>query len=437
MDALGVGSGRGRNCRTETPDSKFHDLGREDSVSDGSIVIIGAGQAGGCAAAALRGAGYDGRIILVGKEVHPPYERPPLSKGLLSGEVNLDTIFLRNCDWYAESQIELQLGIGIAQIRRNEKCVISEDGRKFTYDKLLITTGARVRKLALPGTGDPEIIYLRDIDDTFVLRNQLKAGRRVAIIGAGFIGLEIAATAIKLGCDVEVFEVAPGPLGRVMPREIGDVIVKMHSARGVRFRFHTSVVAVDREEKTLLLRLKNGDSVEADIVIAGIGAVPNDELASSAGLAFSNGVIVDEFGRTSDPSIFAAGDVTRHYNPLLKRHIRLEAWQNAQNQAIAVAKIMAGGQTPFAEVPWLWSDQFDMNLQIAGCPMDWDALVWRGRPDNKQCIVFQLMRGVPVGAIAINNAQDMRFARQLIAKGQEVRADLLADTNHKLQELCK
>jgi 3-phenylpropionate/trans-cinnamate dioxygenase ferredoxin reductase component len=418
------------------PDQKFMGM-RGDGVSDDSIIIVGAGQAGGCAAAALRDAGYTGHITLIGNEVHLPYERPPLSKGVLSGDVALDTVFLRTPDWYESSRIELRLGTGIAEIDRDEKRVVAEDGRTFRYDKLLMTTGARARKLALSGSADSEIIYLRGIDDTFNLRDRLKPGRKIAIVGAGFIGLEIAATAITLGCDVEVFEVAPGPLGRVMPDEIGNIVFRKHADRGVRFRFRAAVIAVDHHGSKLLLHLANGEAVEADTVIAGIGAVPNDELASRAGIAVSNGIVVDEFGRTSDPSIFAAGDVTRHYNPLLKRQIRLEAWQNAQNQAIAVANVMVGGTAPFAEVPWLWSDQFDMNLQIAGHPIEWDELVWRGEPEENQSLVFQLLDGVPVGAIAINSARDMRFARQLIAKGQEVKAELLADKTYKLQELCR
>jgi len=405
-------------------------------VSDDSIIIVGAGQAGGCAAAALRDAGYTGRITLIGKEVHFPYERPPLSKGVLSGDVALDTVFLRNSDWYESSRIEVRLGTGIADIDRGQKRVIAENGETFFYGKLLLTTGARARKLALPGSANSEIIYLRGIDDAFLLQDRLRPGRKVAIIGAGFIGLEIAATAIKLGCDVEIFAVAPGPLGRVMPDEIANILVRKHADNGVRFRFRATVSTVDRQGSRILLRLADGESTEADVVIAGIGAVPNDELASRAGLDVSNGIVVDEFGRTSDPAIFAAGDVTRHYNPLLKQQIRLEAWQNAQNQAIAVANVMVGGKLPFAEVPWLWSDQFDMNLQIAGHPADWDELVWRGEPEDKQSMIFQLMGGIPVGAIAINNARDMRFARQLIARAKAVEPRLLADKAYKLQQLC-
>ncbi len=216
-------------------------------MSDDSIIIVGAGQAGGCAAAALRDAGYTGRITLIGKEVHLPYERPPLSKGVLSGEVALYTVFLRTSNWYDDSRIDLRLGTGIAEIDREGKRVVAEDGRSFHYDKLLITTGARARRLALPGSADSDIIYLRGIDDTFSLRDRLKPGRKIAIIGAGFIGLEIAATAVTLGCDVEVFEVASGPLGRVMPDAIGNIVLRKHADRGVRFRFRAAVVAVDRE----------------------------------------------------------------------------------------------------------------------------------------------------------------------------------------------
>jgi 3-phenylpropionate/trans-cinnamate dioxygenase ferredoxin reductase subunit len=409
----------------------------EYRVSEDSIVIVGAGQAGGCAAAALRDAGYTGRITLIGEEDHPPYERPPLSKGLLSKDITIDKIFLRERDWYAGSGIDLRLGVGIKEIRRHDKRVVDQDGRAFAYDKLLITTGARARKLSIPGTASSELIYLRGISDTLLLQEQLKAGHRLAIIGAGFIGLELAATATKMGCEVDVFDVSSSALGRVMPQEIGEAIVRMHTQRGVRFKFQTKIASVDRKGKHLSLQLKDRGHIDVDAVIVGIGAIPNDELAAQAGLTVSDGIVVDEYGRTSDPSIFAAGDVTRHFNPLLKRQVRLEAWQNAQNQAIAVAKIMAGGNSPFAEVPWLWSDQYDMNLQIAGYPADWDQLIWRGRPDDEQSMAFQLADGVPVGAIAINSARDMRFARQMIAAGREVSAESLADKSMKLQELCK
>lgn len=406
-------------------------------MSDGSIVIIGAGQAGGCAAATLRETGYAGKIVLIGKETHPPYERPPLSKGLLSGEAPLSSIFLRERDWYTESKIDLQLGTGVEEIRRDEKYVRTEHGTEIPYDKLLITTGARARKLAIPGSADAGLIYLRNLDDTLLLRDQLTSGREVAIIGAGFIGLELAATAIKLGCQVRVFEVGPAPLGRVAPGEIADAVLRLHSEQGVRFNFRTAVTAIDRRGQGYSLHLENGNSVEADLVIVGIGAVPNDELAKEAGLEVADGIIVDEFGQTSDSSIFAAGDVTRHYNPLLKRQIRLEAWQNAQNQAIAVAKNMAGESTAFAEVPWLWSDQFDLNLQIAGYATEWDSLVWRGHPNEKQSLAFQLMGDALVGAIALNNTRDMRFARQLIASGRKVTPEQLADKSYKLQDLCR
>ncbi|MBS0233434.1 MAG: FAD-dependent oxidoreductase [Proteobacteria bacterium] len=406
-------------------------------MSGESIVIVGAGHAGGCAAAALRSAGFAGRITLIGKEIHLPYERPPLSKGVLSGEADPTTLFLRAEDWYSEAQVDLQLDTHVVEIVPGRKVVVSEDGKTFSYDKLLLTTGARARKLTVGGDAGPDIIYLRGIDDTFLLRGRLTEERKIAIIGAGFIGLEIGATATKLGCAVEVFEASAGPMGRVMPKDIGDIVVRLHSARGVHFRFHAEITSIHRQGSGYLIELANGESVEADVVIAGIGAVPNDELAAEAGLAVSDGIIVDEFGRTSDPSIFAAGDVTRHYNPLLKRQIRLEAWQNAQNQANAVANVMAGRAVPFAEVPWLWTDQFDMNLQIAGHPMDWDRLIWRGDPDEGHAIAFQLVDGIPVGAISINNAREMRFARQLIAKAIPVDPRLLADKSCKLQELCR
>lgn len=407
------------------------------SESDRHIVIAGAGHAGGRAAETLRSAGHKGRITLVGTELYPPYERPPLSKELLAGAIAHEKTFLRPHAYYAETAIDLLLGTTVAAIDRKAQRLELDKGGTLPYDALLLTTGARPRRLPLPGGDGARVFYLRDIDDSLALRERLGEGVRIAIIGAGFIGLEVAATARKRGAAVTVLELAPQPLARVAAPEIGAFLAALHRGKGVDLRTGVKVTAIEESGDALRVVIEGGEPLAADYVAVGIGAQPNSELAQSAGIESRDGVIVDAFGRSSDPAIFAAGDVTRHFNPVLGRHIRLEAWQNAQNQGIAVAKVMAGGADAFAEVPWFWTDQFETNLQMAGAPDRWDQVVWRGQPSDPGFTLFQLLDGKPVAVVTINNARDMRFGRMLIQRGQTVDAAALGDKAVKLQDLAR
>ncbi|MGH6973182.1 MAG: NAD(P)/FAD-dependent oxidoreductase [Stellaceae bacterium] len=401
------------------------------------IVIVGAGHAGGVAAATLRQAGFAGAITLIGNELHPPHERPPLSKELLAGAIPVEKTYLRPAAFYGDNRIEFRPGETATAIDRTAQRITLASGSTVPYDNLLLTTGARARRLSLPGADYPRVLYLRDITDSLSLREHLNAGVRVAVIGAGFIGLEAAAAARKRGANVTVLEVQREPLQRVCPPEIGHFMADVHRRNGVDLRTAVSITAIVETDGALALRTADGDTIAVDVVLAGIGAQPNVELAQAAGLAVDNGVVTDEFGRTSDPHIFAAGDVTRHFNPLLGRKIRLEAWQNAQNQAIAVAKVVAGGDQPYAEVPWFWSDQYDVNLQIAGAPEHWGQLIWRGGPNDKAFTVFTARDGVPIAAITMNNGRDMRAARELITRRRSVDPARLADVAVKLQDLAK
>lgn len=401
------------------------------------VVIVGAGHAGGRAAEALRSAGYKGRVTLIGSETYPPYERPPLSKELLAGAIPLEKTFLRPAEYYAEADIELKLGSTVAAIDRAAQRLELEAGGSIPYDTLLLTTGARARPLALPGGKGPRVFYLRDIDDSLALRERLKEGVRLAVIGAGFIGLEVAATARKRGAEVVVLEVAAQPLARVAAPELGEFVGALHRLKGVDLRTGVKVTSIEDMGDRLRLAIEGADPIFADYAAIGIGAQPNTELAAKAGVETRDGVVVDAFGRSSDPAIYAAGDVTRHLNPLLGRHIRLEAWQNAQNQAIAVAKVIGGGSDAFSEVPWFWTDQYEMNLQMAGAPDRWDQLVWRGEPTDPGFTVFHLLDGKVVAAVTVNNARDMRFARMLIQRGIKVDPAVLADKSAKLQDLLR
>jgi len=406
-------------------------------VSERHFVIVGAGHAGGRAAEALRAAGHKGPVTLLGAERHPPYERPPLSKELLAGAVPVEKTYIRPPAWYGEQEIDLRLGSEAVAIDRAAERVRLKDGTDVPYDALMVTTGARPRLLRIPGGEGPRVFYLRDIDDSLRLRERLVAGVRLAVIGAGFIGLEVAATARKRGASVTVLELAPHVLARVCPPEIGEYVAELHRRNGVEIRTGVGVAAIEDKGSELAILTADGERIAADYAAIGIGAQPNTEIAAAAGLAVDDGIKVDEFGRSSDPQIYAAGDVTRHFNPIVGRHIRLEAWQNAQNQAIAVAKVMAGGNVAFAEVPWFWTDQFDMNLQMAGAPDHWDRLVFRGEPAERSFTVFHLADGKPVAVTTVNAIRDMRFGRMMIQRGVPVDPALLADKSVKLQDLVR
>jgi 3-phenylpropionate/trans-cinnamate dioxygenase ferredoxin reductase subunit len=407
------------------------------SSSDRHIVIVGAGQAGGRAAEALRAAGFPGRVTLVGSEQHPPYERPPLSKELLAGAIEHEKTYLNPEAFYAEKDIGLRLGVTVGAIDRKGQRIELEDGSTLPYDALLLTTGARARRLPLPGGDGARVFYLRDIADSLALRERLTEGTRLAVIGAGFIGLEVAATARKRGGQVTVLEMAAHPLARVAAPELGDYLAALHRAKGVELKTGVKVIGIEDTGSEARILLENLPPVIADYVAVGIGAQPNTELAHAAGIEVRDGIIVDQFGRSNDAAVFAAGDVTRHFNPLLGRHIRLEAWQNAQNQGIAVAKVMAGGDQPFSEVPWFWTDQFETNLQMAGAPDKWDTVVFRGAPTDPGFTLFQLLDGKVVAAVTVNNAREMRFGRLLIQNGKIVDPALLGDKTTKLQDLAR
>ncbi len=406
------------------------------SPSTPHIVILGAGHAGGRAAEALRTAGFAGPVTLLGSEPHPPYERPPLSKDLLSGKIAVERAFLKPLDFYAAQAITLRLGRTAVAIDRAARRINLADGASLAYDRLLLTTGARPRKLAMPGSGGARVHYLRDIEDCLALRRRLVPGAHLIVIGAGFIGLEGAAVARRLGCRVTVLELASRPLARVAAPEIGAFFAELHRKEGVDLRTGLSATAIEESREAISVTSSSGDTFTGDALLIGIGAVPNVELAQAAGLPVDDGIVVDAWGRTQDPDIFAAGDATRHFNPLLGRSIRLEAWQNAQNQAIAVAKVMAGGTEPYAELPWFWSDQYEVNFQTAGAPERWTGLVWRGQPADGRFTVFSMDGDVPVAGATVNNARDMRFVKQLVALARPVNAARLGDPMVKLADLC-
>jgi 3-phenylpropionate/trans-cinnamate dioxygenase ferredoxin reductase subunit len=407
-------------------------------MSNETIVIVGAGHAGGRAAQAMRAAGFEGSVILVGEEAYEPYERPPLSKELLQSDDGLERARLHDPAWYEDNDIELLTNARATAIDTAAKTVTLFDGGTLSYDKLLLTTGARVRELPLSGADLPEVHYLRDYNDTKEIRARLDPDARVVVIGGGFIGLECAASARSRGCAVTVLEVADRLMGRAVAPEIGKHFEEIHRSQGVDLRLGVKIAGIDGYGKVASVVLEDDEPVPADVVVIGIGILPNVELAEEAGIACENGITVDEFGRTSDPNVWAAGDVANQPNAFLGRRVRLESYQNAQDQAMAVARNMVGDeQTPYEDSLWVWTDQYDVNLQMLGMPEGYDELVWRGDPDAGAFTLFYMKGGKIVAVNTVNSGRDMGACKRLIATGKTFDAAQLADPAVKLIKLAK
>ncbi len=407
-------------------------------MSDQTIVIVGAGHAGGRAAEALRQAGHAGRVVLVGEEAYPPYERPPLSKDVLSSDYPVEKTYLNPLDFYEANGIELKLRTRAEDIdaKAHRLTLSGEQRGELAYDRLLLVTGGHVRKLPAPGAELEGVHYIRGIDDSLAIKPRLKQGARVVVIGGGFIGLEAAASARKLGCEVTVLEMMQTLLSRVCDPRVGDWFVDFHRRQGVTVLTSAVVDRLEGRERVERVILRDGSALAANIVIVGIGIIPSIDLAAEAGLKVDNGIVVDEFGRTADPDIFAAGDVANLPIPVLGIRARLESWANAQNGGIAIAKNMVGTPTPYSEVPWFWSDQYDLNLQIAGAPSKWDKLVTRGDPQSGKFIQFYLHDGKVVAGNTFNFGRDMRFIRRLIETGKVVAESDLADEKANLRNIA-
>ncbi|MCW3001039.1 MAG: hypothetical protein JWQ20_337 [Conexibacter sp.] len=398
-------------------------------------VIVGGGVAGGTAALALRAAGFEGDVVVVCEEPHPPYSRPPLSKGVVRGEQAPEKTHLRPQKLWDTKGIELLVGRAVTEVDPVAHQVRLSDGEPLEYDRLLLATGGRAR--TLQGTSEREgVRVLRTIDDSLAVRDQLGQGRSIAIVGAGFVGAELAASAAAVGTAVTVFEAAPLPLARLLPAALGEVYAALHRDRGVDLRTGTGIAGVvDAPGGGLHVVDTDGRTVEADAVVVAVGLEADVDLATRAGLEVGNGILVDELCRTSAPDVFAAGDIANHPNPILGRRVRIEHWQNAQHQAQAAARSMLGQGAPFAEVPWVWSDQYGVNLQVTGLPEPTDDVVLRGDPASLTFTAFLLRDGVLVAAVGLDAADDIRAARELIGRRVTPSAEELADTDLDLTDL--
>ena len=404
-----------------------------------TMVIIGAGQSGARAAHALRDNGWDGGITLLGNEGVAPYDRPPLSKAVLLGKKSTEQCALYDEAFYREQRIDLRIDAAVERIDPAARHVVVKGGPPVPYHRLLIATGAAPRKLTAPGSTLAGVYCLRTVADAAQIVDELQPGRRIAIVGAGFIGLEIAATAVARGCEVIVIETAARALMRAVPEVVAGYLVARHRQMGVDIRFAAQVERILGEHRVSGIKLSDGSVLSCDCVIAGIGVKPRTELAEAAGIDVADGIAVDDTLRTNDPYIFAAGDVCSFPHRLFRRRIRLECWKNAEDHARIVARNMLDRGETYSEVPWFWSDQYDMTIQIAGMPAFAVSTVVRETGTTSR-VFFALDReGVLVGASGVGNAseiaRDVRVAQALIARRACVEPEVLADRNAKLKSL--
>lgn len=401
-----------------------------------TIVVIGAGQAGSWAARTLRDEGFTGRIVLIGDEAHPPYERPPLSKAVLSGEATPESVHLLSAETMATLSIEWLGSTRVARLDRAAKLITLSDGRSIGYSRLVLCTGGRARALDVPGADLPGVHALRTIDDALRLAPALRPGARVAVVGGGWIGLEVAATARTRGAQATVIEAMHRLCERSVPAALSERLLDLHTAHGTKVLLAANVASFARmADGALMVMLTDGREIVCDVAVVGIGLVPNDDLARAAGLQCDGGVLVDAQCQTSDPDVFAAGDLAVARNGWAARNMRLESWQNAQEQGIAAAKSVLGLGVHYDPLPWFWSDQYGVNLQIYGVPSPSHRLVVRGLPAAGSFIFFYLEGERVVAALGGNAARDLRFARRLIERRTLVSADSLADESVPLAKL--
>ncbi len=399
-----------------------------------TIIILGGGQAGAQAVDSLRREGYTGRLLLIGDEPHLPYQRPPLSKQYLAGEMSDDRLPFRQQAFYDQHRVELRLGRRALGIDRRTQRVSLSDGEDLDYDRLLMCTGARSRELSSPGAELAGVHYLRSVADVNAIRPGLKAGARAVIIGGGYIGLETAATARKLGCTVTVLEMADRVMNRVVASSVSEYYAHEHRTQGVKIICNTRVIRLEGAGRVERVVCADGSSYEADLLVVGVGAIPNAELAAEAGLECENGILVDEYCRTSDAAIYAAGDCTNHPSQRFAMRVRLESVDNAFEQAKSAALNMLDRPTVHDRVPWFWSDQFDNKMLIVGLSQGFDQQVLRGDPAARSFSVCYLKGGELIAVEAINHPKDYVAARKLIAERMRPNMDKLSDPQVPLKE---
>lgn len=398
-----------------------------------AVVIVGAGEAGGQTAISLRQGGFDGPVTVIGDEPYVPYERPALSKQFLAGELEMERMYLRAANFYGEKDIKLRLQEKVTAIQPGQGVTLS-DGSVIEGDAIVLATGGRVRQLPIDGADLTGVHYLRTIDDVLGFRDSIKPGTKLAIVGGGYIGLEVAAVAAKHGCKVTVLEMEGRVLNRVVAPEVSEFYTRLHTEEGVDIKTNVRVSGFKGDGQVAAVGCADGTEIKTDCVIIGIGIIPNIELAEAAGLNVDNGITVDAFTRTSVDGVYAVGDCSNHPNDLLGRRLRLESVQNAISQGKTAANTILGTETPYAEVPWFWSDQYDVKLQMTGINDPDDQVVVRGDSSTRSFSVCYLRDGVLVAVNAMNRAKDFLQAKKAIAAKIRPAKSRLTDPEVPLKE---
>lgn len=402
-------------------------------------IIVGGGQAGGRCAITLRSKGYQGEIQLVGEETHPPYRRPPLSKTVLLGDNTVEDGYFRPLSEYADNDIDVRLDRRVKEMDAESRQVRYDDGSSASFDHLVLALGATPRALPVSGAERDGVFLLRTAGDALAIKAALQPGRRIVIVGGGFIGLEVASSARQLGCEVTVLEAQERLLMRSLPAEAAEAVTRVHREEGVAIRSGVSIESLDGNDHVTHVALAGGERIEADAVIVGIGIVPNTALAAEAGVEVADGITTDELGRTSVDGIYAAGDCACCYLPRYGRHVRLESFQNADQQGMNVAATIAGEPTGYDPVPFVWSDQYQRVLQTVGFPVEGDRQVRRGSVEDHNLVLFSLKDDHLVGVTGWGGgrliAKDVRFSQQLIQKGIQPDPSQLADPDVAIKDL--
>lgn len=395
------------------------------------VVIIGAGHAGVQAASSLREEGFAGEIVLISEERDLPYQKPPLSKGYLQGKQSAEAILFRSENYYSANQIELRLGTSISQILPDEQKIITSEGEKIDYTHLILATGASNRQLTITGADTAEILYLRTLADARKIEEKLQDAKSVAIIGGGFIGLELAALAQEKGKNVSVIEAQSRLMERVLPAVISDVFKETHQQNGVNILLNTFTSSIEEN----MIKTQCGKSIKADLILAGIGVIPETKLAEQAGINCENGIVVNEFQQTSIANIYAIGDCANHYNIIAKRNLRLESVQNAVDQAKVAANHILGKAEAYQAVPWFWTNQYHLKLQMAGISTGFDEYLVRGDISSGKFSVYYFKDTKLIAVDSLNKAAEHLNARKLLSLGVSPSKEEILDVNFNLNSL--